>query len=53
MLALLATAELGGMSVWFSASSISPQLRELWNLNAGQVGWLTGASFYWMSDSAG
>ena len=31
------------MSVWFSASAVSPQLRELWGLTAGQAGWLTTA----------
>jgi len=41
-LMLLATAELLGMSLWFTASSVSPQLRELWGLTAGQSGWLTG-----------
>jgi len=41
-LALLATAELLGMSLWFTASAVSPQLRELWGLTAGESGWLTG-----------
>ncbi len=40
-LGLLSIAELLGMSVWFSASAVSPQLRSLWDLNAGQEGWLT------------
>ena len=41
VLALLSAAELLGMSVWFAASAVSPQLRELWGLDAGQAGWLT------------
>lgn len=41
MLALLAFAELLGMSLWFTASALSPQLGELWSLDAGEVGWLT------------
>ncbi|MCP4203674.1 MAG: MFS transporter [bacterium] len=43
MLVLLSIAEVLGMSAWFSASSISPQLQSLWQLNLGQVGWLVGA----------
>jgi len=42
-LALLAAAELLGMSLWFTASAVSPQLRELWGLSESQAGWLTGA----------
>jgi MFS family permease len=34
-------AELLGMSLWFTASAVSPQLRALWNLDATQAGWLT------------
>jgi MFS family permease len=41
-LVLLATAELLGMSLWFTASAVSPQLRELWSLTAAETGWLTG-----------
>lgn len=41
MLALLAAAELLGMSLWFTASAVSPQLRALWGLDAAQAGWLT------------
>ena len=41
MLALLASAELLGMSLWFTASATAPQLRELWDLTAAQAGWLT------------
>ena len=43
ILALLSLAELLGMSVWFSASALAPQLRELWSLSAAQAGWLTSA----------
>jgi MFS family permease len=42
MLALLATAEVLGMSVWFSASAVAQQLQGLWGLTGAQVGWLTG-----------
>jgi MFS family permease len=42
-LALLAAAELLGMSLWFTASAVSPQLRTLWGLSESQAGWLTGA----------
>ncbi|MEJ2504153.1 MAG: MFS transporter [Gemmatimonadota bacterium] len=41
ILALLSGAELLGMSLWFTASAVSPQLGELWGLGRGQVGWLT------------
>ena len=40
-LALLATAELLGMSLWFAASAVSAQYRALWNLTASEAGWLT------------
>ncbi len=40
-LTVLSLAELLGMSVWFSASSVSPQLQALWVLDASQAGWLT------------
>src|SRR5688572_13995544 len=40
-LPLLATAELLGMSLWFTASAVSPELQELWGLSARQAGWLT------------
>jgi MFS family permease len=42
-LALLSTAVLLGMSLWFTASAVSPQLQELWGLDAQQAGWLTTA----------
>jgi MFS family permease len=41
MLALLATAELLGMSLWFAASAVAPQLSARWGLSASQAGWLT------------
>jgi MFS family permease len=40
-LALLAFAELFGMSLWFSASAVVPALRMEWNLTASSVSWLT------------
>jgi MFS family permease len=41
MLALLATAELLGMSLWFAASAVAPQLGVRWHLSPSDVGWLT------------
>ena len=41
MLAILACAELLGMSLWFAASAVAPQLGERWRLSATEVGWLT------------
>jgi len=41
ILALLSAAELLGMSLWFTASALAPQLRELWHLDAQQAAWLT------------
>lgn len=43
MLALLAAAELLGMSLWFSASAAAPQLTERWALSQSQVGGLATA----------
>ncbi|CAN5638287.1 MFS transporter [soil metagenome] len=40
-LALLGSAELLGMSLWFSASAVSPQLAAAWGLSASEAGWLT------------
>ncbi len=40
-LALLATAELLGMSVWFAGSAVAPLLRANLSLSASQAGWLT------------
>jgi MFS family permease len=41
MLALLAAAELLGMSLWFAANAVGPQLAARWGLSGSQVGWLT------------
>ncbi len=40
-LVLLALAELMGMSLWFTASALSPELGAQWGLSEGQAGWLT------------
>jgi MFS family permease len=44
MLALLALAELLGMSLWFTAAAVSPELAARWGLSAAEAGWLTGAA---------
>ncbi|MBA2669443.1 MAG: MFS transporter [Gemmatimonadetes bacterium] len=41
ILLLLSLAELLGMSLWFTASAVAPQLQALWSLSAQQTGWLT------------
>jgi MFS family permease len=41
VLALLGFAELLGMSLWFSASAVTPQLRSIWGLTVAEAGWLT------------
>src|SRR5437867_7889377 len=41
VLALLGFAELLGMSLWFSASAVTPQLRSIWGLTTAEAGWLT------------
>jgi MFS family permease len=41
ILALLAIAELLGMSLWFSGSAVVPALTREWNLSAGTSSWLT------------
>lgn len=41
MLALIALAELLGMSVWFAANAVAPQLATRWGLTQGQSGWLS------------
>jgi MFS family permease len=41
ILLLLSLAELLGMSLWFTASAVAPQLQALWGLGAEQAGWLT------------
>jgi MFS family permease len=40
-LALVAGAELLGMSLWFSASAVSPALQAEWHLTDGATAWLT------------
>jgi MFS family permease len=41
MLGILSVAELLGMSLWFAASAVSPQLAVRWALDSQQTGWLT------------
>ncbi|NNF57273.1 MAG: MFS transporter [Rhodothermaceae bacterium] len=41
ILVLLATAELLGMSLWFTASAVAPSFAEQWDLGSSEVGWLT------------
>ncbi len=36
-LALLASAELLGMSLWFSASAVTPAISAEWRLTAGEA----------------
>jgi MFS family permease len=43
MLALLALAELCGMSLWFVGSAVAAPLASRWALGATEIGWLTGA----------
>ena len=40
-LVLLSVAELMGMSLWFTASALSPELAAQWGLSEGQAGGLT------------
>ena len=40
-LAVLATAMLLGMTTWFSASAVVPQLQAVWAISSGQAAWLT------------
>jgi MFS family permease len=42
MLAVLSVAELLGMSLWFTASAVSPELAPRWGLSAPETAWLTG-----------
>lgn len=42
MLSLLAAAELLGMSLWFTASAVSPELAPRWGLSGAETAWLTG-----------
>lgn len=41
ILGLLAVAELLGMSLWFAASAVSPQLAQRWSLSTNETAWLT------------
>ncbi|MEO5567696.1 MAG: MFS transporter, partial [Gemmatimonadaceae bacterium] len=41
MLAVLAFAELLGMSLWFGASAVAGELGARWSLDTSQIGWLT------------
>jgi MFS family permease len=41
VLALLGIAELLGMSLWFAASAVTPQLRAIWGLSISEAAWLT------------
>lgn len=41
VLALLGFAELLAMSLWFSASAVTPQLRSIWGLTVAEAAWLT------------
>ena len=41
MLALLAVAELLGMSLWFAGSAVSAQLSSRWSLGPSEAAWLT------------
>ncbi len=41
MLALIALAELLGMSVWFAANAVAPQLATRWTLSSSETGWLS------------
>src|SRR4051812_20510116 len=41
MLALIACAELLGMSLWFAANAVSTQLGAGWGLTPSQTGWLS------------
>ena len=43
VLALLALAELLGMSLWFTASAVSEELGVRWELSQAQIGWLATA----------
>jgi MFS family permease len=40
-LAVLSAAELLGMSLWFAASAVAPQLSAQWGLDSTQTAWLT------------
>lgn len=40
-IALIVLAQLCGTSLWFSANSAADDLRRLWGLTTGDIGWLT------------
>ena len=41
VLGFVALAEFLAMSLWFSASAVTPILTEAWQINDGQAAWLT------------
>ncbi|HUF26688.1 MAG TPA: MFS transporter [Gemmatimonadaceae bacterium] len=41
VLALLSVAQLLGISLWFAASAVSAQYRDVWGLTASEAAWLT------------
>lgn len=43
MLVLVGFAELFAMTLWFSASAVSPELAQLWGLSDAEQSWLTNA----------
>ncbi|WP_336325564.1 MFS transporter [Halovenus sp. HT40] len=43
VLALLATAELLAMTLWFSVSAVGPELATAWGLSGAETAWLTNA----------
>lgn len=42
-LAILAAAQLLGMSPWFAGTALAPTLAEAWGLSPAQVGWLSSS----------
>ena len=48
VLLLLALAELLVMSLWFSATAVTPALIEEWSLSTGDAAWLTMVMFHTM-----
>src|ERR1041384_4908432 len=43
VLALLSTAELLGMALWFSGSAVVPALSHEWQLSPSQISWMANA----------
>jgi MFS family permease len=41
VLALLAVAELLGMSLWFAGSAVAAQLAHQWSIGSGHIAWIT------------